>query len=752
MINIGWDTETYLIGAPDQLIPKMVCSSWDTAQETKMATEWSAVYSTGDGDKIFDTLLRMWESAYQEESRIIIQNAPFDISVNMRFCHEWDNSRARDLYLLIWDTLEKSLDNEWSTQSGDYRPILVSDTIIRQKLYNLSMYGNIEFAKGRKALYGLDTLALYHLGVDISADKHGEDIWRLRYSELDNVPTSQWPDEAYNYALRDSTYARQVWEKQEAKRRLAGHGSMNSEALQVYAGTALQLASANGFYVDAKQRDRVMDDLNTQLNRIEPALRENGILRANGKVNTKVVKERVSEAWKLVGSGEDVLFTDKGDIATGKEVMEILVDFENTLQLYSHRQQLAKLRDAFLPNMMGDRVWTRFDILKETGRTSSMGNKAKKGQPPPYAAINSQQMPRRKGIRDMLSAGHGKVQTSVDYAALELCSVGQVTYKLFGRSVHRDKINAGYDLHSFLGSAIARLKMPEVVGHYTDHEKAYHTMKEYLAFNPPGDDQSSTAQDMRRLKSLAKKMRNMAKPTGLGFPGGLSVKTMCVFAKTVYHVNLTEAESQELRELWFETYPEMVDYFKWVREQVDSKCKSPDGKLYYYITPGLNRFRGGTTYCATANGMAMQSLSADGAKRGLSWIGRACAGGCPEDSPYRILEGCEHLTFIHDENIVALPDDDLATERAIAVQDLMVQAMQIHMPDVRISAEPAISRRWVKDAEKEAVADPGRQAAALDIVYRQYGRDTAAQVESLWSTPERLLPWDDIHGYQEGLG
>jgi hypothetical protein len=228
---------------------------------------------------------------------------------------------------------------------------------------------------------------------------------------------------------------------------------------------------------------------------------------------------------------------------------------------------------------------------------------------------------------------------------------------------------------------------------------------------------------------------------------------MCVFAKTVYHVNLTEAESKELRELWFDTYPEMPEYFRWVRDQQDPKVRGKDGgKLYFYVTPGLNRFRGGATYCATANGMSMQSLSSDGAKRGLGGVGRACAGGIHDGSPFKILDRCEHLTFIHDENIVSLPDDDLSTERAIAVQDLMVEAMQIHMPDVRITAEPAISRRWVKDAEREFVVDEYRQTRAMELAYELYGDEVAAQVKNRWSTPDRLLPWDDVHGFHEGLG
>lgn len=771
IINCGWDTETYLIGAPDNLIPKIVCGSWDTG-------DWSHVASTGDGNDLWDTTLRMFESAYNQDTRIIIHNAAFDVCVALRFCWDviagerpGDPKQARDLQYLIWETLEKSMDNEWS-RTG---PVLVSDTIIREKLLNLSTHGSLTFdAKGRDLRYSLADLVYRRLKIDIRGkkvemggdgryyDKDGNDVtgtplageaWRLRYCELDGIPCTQWPSAAYEYALMDAAYARQVWEHQERhidRRRGAAHYTCNSESLQVYTDIALNCATANGFWVDQEQVRRVSSEINNALAKMEPILVDHGILRRNGSCHTKIVKERVEGMWNELDRAP--LLTDSGEIATNKEVMEILAHMDPVLDIYAERQLLAKLRDAFLPNLQGSQVWTTFDVLKETGRTSSRGGDKKGKRKPLFPAVNSQQMPRRPGIREcFLPPAPGYLICSDDYQALELCSVGQVTYSLFGQSVHRDKINAGYDLHSYLGGAIAALMEPDLVGGI-----ALSMENMDLIYRNFCNQRDYKGDDEMRLygKKRAKHFRNMAKPVGLGYPGGLAQKTMVVFAQTVYKVDMSESEAEELKELWLHIYPEMQRYFDWVRDSVDrvNRRTDEDGHpqtTYGYITDGFNRFRAGATYCATSNGKAMQSLSADGAKRGVCWLNRACAGALEEDNPYRILDECYYLTFIHDEHLIAVPDDDLATERSLAISKLMCEAMQMHMPDIHINAEPALMRRWRKEAEAEWRQQDGAWERAMDLCQKKYGTQITNQVAGMFRAPggtaPRLEPYEDFN-------
>lgn len=790
MKNCGFDTETYLIGPPDNMIPKIVCASWDMAPQGApfqvngrdlasvfSGSEWQQVHSTGDGMELWDTNLGMWQQAYDEQVRIIIHNAKFDVGVALRYCIDVMNSQrpgrpeqARDLYLLIWDVLEKSLQNEWDTIQSKYhqtKPILVSCTLIREKLKNLSAHGGVEFFHGGRAQYGLANLVMHHLKINTfdkkvhqggdgrTLDADGNDItgtaqagaaWRLRYSELDNIPTYQWPREAWDYSLSDSTLARLVWEAQESKRSDYKSYSMNSESLQVYADICLGLTTAYGFRVDAQQREKIKTHLGQRLEVLNKILQDQGIVRPNGKLNTKVVKERCENLWEEME--RQPIMTPHKDIATGKEVMEILAEFDPALQTYAERQKLIKVWDAFLPNLAGDRVYTNFDILKDTGRTSSRGNPKRKNQAPLYYAVNSQQMPRQPGVREVFLPEPGYVIVSTDWSTIELCSTAEVTYQLFGFSHHRDMINKGYDLHSYLGSGLAQKTMPELVDEYTqDRESAYRAFMAHRLDSIHDEDDSPEADKRRELKDAAGHYRNLAKPIGLGYPGGLSVKTMCVFAWTAYHVRVTEQQSTEFRRMWLDTYPEMVEYFKWVRGQTDPSRSGSDPK-YCYETPGFCRWRSGATYCATANGMSMQSLSADGGKRSIAWLGRAFAGGLDGDNPYRILDACYPLTFIHDEHLTAIPDDELVTERALAVESLMHEAMKVHMPNVKIKAEPAVMRRWTKKADAEYQSSPGEQERALDRIAREYGIPISNQIAGMCRTQNpdlRLRAWDDFH-------
>jgi hypothetical protein len=263
---------------------------------------------------------------------------------------------------------------------------------------------------------------------------------------------------------------------------------------------------------------------------------------------------------------------------------------------------------------------------------------------------------------------------------------------------------------------------PQMVDEWrTDPDAAYQAFEAHR-FDRLNDVDKNSPEGQRRaqLKKRAKERRNLAKPIGLGYPGGLGVKTMPVFAKTVYGVVITEAQSEQLREIWFETYPEMRRYFSWVKKQKDPKSNLGN---YFYETPGLLRFRSNCPYCATANGMAMQSLSADGAKRSVCWLGRACASGLRDDNPFRILDACKPLTFIHDENLIGVPNDALATARIAALQRLMILAMNVHMPDVPIRTEGALMTHWSKGAEETWIYDPDTYARAQQLSLEQYGED-----------------------------
>lgn len=780
----GFDTETHLISA-SQIIPRLVCATFDVAPAGSY--DGDAWIVPNSDPTLVSTLLDMLKKVQQREAHLVIQHIGFDFPVIMRYATDvmsgqqvGNVSDAEEMYRLAWEVLDQGMDDELAGN-----PHHVHDTMIREKLLNLSTHGSIDAIHGREARYGLGDMVKSYYNLDITAKKvemrngriythDGLDItgtaaagaaWRLRYSELDGKPLSQWPIEAQQYAIDDATWARRVFDKQEEIRRPRYHSSANSESLQVYASIALALMGSVGFPIDTQQLTKVEARIHEQLGRVESFLKMNGLLRVDGSKNMEIVRAHFIAAWAQKGAHP--LLTNGGDVATSSEALEELKGISPLLDMFSDYQSMAKLRDAFIPRLKGGRVWAVYDILKETGRTSCKSGEDGRSS---YPAENVQQQPRFGGIREchlpptsdpILPSPEPTrwVLLSCDYSALELCSVAQVTYSLFGYSVHREKINQGYDLHSYLGSAMSMVLAPDVVDGATNHEQAYKTLRANAkAKLPPDDDKSPEAERVRALKEGAGKYRTFAKPTGLGYPGGLGENTFVSYAKATYELDVTFDQARIFRELWRRTYPEMTDFFQWVNKcAVDPQC--PGDGLYAYETQGFNRFRARATYCATANGKSMQSLSADGAKRAVCWSVRAMLGGITKDSPYILLKGMLPAAFIHDEILAASPDDVLLTERALLLSRLMVDAMQVSMPDVLLNVEPAAMRRWTKKAEPEWVVEPDREARVMAAIRHIYGgepptewwRELVRLLGPTYDPTKRLIPWDDKHAIKDLL-
>jgi hypothetical protein len=118
---------------------------------------------------------------------------------------------------------------------------------------------------------------------------------------------------------------------------------------------------------------------------------------------------------------------------------------------------------------------------------------------------------------------------------------------------------------------------------------------------------------------------------------------------------------------------------------------------YSYITP-LGLVRRNASYCAAANGIGLQSPSAEGAKAAICAVMEACY----VEGVNSLLYGYfEPIAFIHDEIFGEMKEDSLFHERAHEVARIWREAMQKFMPDVKVKAAPAAMRRWDKSAETE---------------------------------------------------
>ncbi len=423
---------------------------------------------------------------------------------------------------------------------------------------------------------------------------------------------------------------------------------------------------------------------------------------------------------------------EKFGLTCNEEWSTVYSDKDPVLKKLAARKTLQKIVTDYLPKFYyedenGEKKPTEvlrgsFHSLKKTGRSSCSASDW-------YPSSNRQNVDPR--VRPCSIPREGNVFVSTDISGMELATLAQKCYELFGASVLRDKINRGDDVHAYLGSQIAVALDPGFAVALSnkkvdvlDRESIFQAFMKTKGCDLPCEKSCAITCDAIKKQyraehdelfgrdatwgDLYKFYRRLAKPTGLGFPGGLGPPTMVVYAKGTYKVDMTEDVARRLRQIWLETYPEMEQYLLWIKNHcrdeyhVAQYGKDDEGRkhletFYCYDTPlGLHRAR--CSFCAAANGAALQAPSAEGALDGLYQTGKHMI---LSDDPtgYHILQGCYPVNFIHDEILWECPDDEHIDERIGLVDAFMVTAMERVTPDVKARTESCVMRRWYKEAE-----------------------------------------------------
>lgn len=399
----------------------------------------------------------------------------------------------------------------------------------------------------------------------------------------------------------------------------------------------------------------------------------------------------------------------EGQISVDGEFLESYAHLDPVLAEYKHRQDLQKLVTTEIPRLMvkddngepimgqvSPVVHPRFDVLKETGRTSSYADKL-------VPSINAQNVDPR--ARNGYVPRAGTLMFSCDLSYMELGTFAQTCINLFGFSHLADVINAGGDPHTWLGAQIALASDAPFQAYcsqqgVTDRTAVWQLFESY---------KTSPHEEHR---TFFKHYRKLAKPTGLGYPGGLGAETFIAYAKGTFGVEIDLDTAKRLREIWKETVAEAVPYFEHINKNLlDPFNETPEFenpatgersrmKLYRYQSP-FGMYRAGCAYCAAANGLGLQTPSSEGAKLGLINVVRACY----DPSLGSILGDDDKgpttrpIAFIHDEILGEVRDDQYAHDRVMEVGEIMVKAMRIITPNVTPRFGAALMRRWNKDAE-----------------------------------------------------
>lgn len=684
---IGTDVESYRI-LPGLLAPPLVCVSvaWDINGQRV-----TTLLDKNKGSAFYKTCLQ------DNGTILVLHNGVFDMAVAAAYKPE----------------LVKPIFHAYA----DGR---IRCTQIRQEL--------IDIAIGRKSINGTlmlfdedkgDWIALeYHLASlmmrffnkDRSADKSDPNGWRLRYSELDDVPVEYWPEKARSYAIEDSEDALDLYWHQARQAKALGilkneeTGEIVNEVEQNCAHWALHLASVWGIRTDPEKTLSLEKKLLSLQAGTRKRLIKAGILKSrpaqkkerdegkvdfweNGKafrwsVNKKLVQSYVQRWAKR--HNQDVVYTDRserypeGQVATDKDSLNLTGS--RLLKMLSDGGGVDKILTTYIPALkFGTKfpITARFNVLVNSGRTSC-------------SKPNLQNQPtgrRVGGTRECFVPRPGFAYVSVDYKTQELKALAQICLWLFGRSRMAEVINTGRDLHLAMAANILKLSYEELEAVKKATDKGLEPENKDTWLNILGPESEWLAKDFcGAVKAKIKRARDCAKVANFGLPGGLGAQSLVDYARATYGVIIGFEDAQILKRQWLDTWPEMQQYFSYVNAQIGFDGNSKVAQFW------SGRVRGNIGYCDGCNTF-FQGLAADCSKLALFRIAYEmyC---CPESTLYL----SRLVAFIHDEFFHETPLNKLH-DAAHRTAEIAVKAMKEICPDVLHEAEPAACLRWYKEAE-----------------------------------------------------
>ena len=464
---VAFDTETYPI-LPGRTVPRLVCLS---------------SYSPREGARLFNPkeAAHWFLGALVSENVLVAHNAGFDVLVMIQAVIEQGISSPADIMGLVFMAYEQGR---------------IRCTAIRQKLIDLG-------TRGMRPSYSLGKLVNALFGTDISGTKTGAGAWRLRYNELAKVPLDQWPKAARDYALDDSVWVHKMHEHQSEELvtqvgPLVLDGHVQNENEQVAADFCLKLMTSWGLRVDQDRVSSVRAGYAEELAKLRDQIQGTGLLREDGSVDQKVLRQFVSTAYE-----GDPPKTAKGSVKYDKKTIEAAPTKVPALEVHKSREKARKLDNDFMSKLQSagplHPLCPSYDVLKDTGRTSSFNP-------------NIQQMPRKGPIRPCIVARGGKLFVIIDYDCLEVRSFAQVLLDLgFDSEVARQfQANPSFDPHIKLACNLL-----EDEGIYLPYEEA-------VAIR--GDQKHG-------LNTKVNDTRQFGKIGNFGLPGGMGAATFVQYAR-----------------------------------------------------------------------------------------------------------------------------------------------------------------------------------------------------------------------------
>jgi hypothetical protein len=593
---------------------------------------------------------------------------------------------------------------------------------IRQRLLNIArgmQHKGVKYNLGAIAhVYGLE------------ADKSNP--WRLRFAELEEIPFDMWPADALDYAFDDADVPVQVFQRQEEIRAdyITDYGidPLADEKREMRAAFAFHLVAAHGVVTDGEALEYYRDWLEDRARDARKKLINAGLLYLKGgkySKRQKLMREIVVKRWTerskwgftwlkdyLDFTGESVTsFRDRTDLDQ-YDIEQIWQGGDKFLGLPAHKASIvsAATEGEYVPYPRTDSgkypqlddasavaldlpelyLWREY-CSAESGRNRyneltvpvvhTKFKLAKSGRHN-TSGPNISNRPRKGPDRECFAPEQG-VYLITDHDQLELSTIAQVLIVLGCGDNLAQAINSGQDGHIILAA--------EILGISYDDAKQRH-----LAGDPE-----------------VKQWRQVAKAANFGFAGGLGAPSFTQFARGTYGVTVTLDTAKRVREAWFSAWPEMRRYFKKIGNVV--RRGDPIVQLY------SGRVRGGCGFTDGCNTL-FQGLGGDLTSAVLYELQRACYGtpvaympdtDCTDidqiakkngwtvaETCNVILYGCRTENYIHDEYLLAVPEDKYLTLRARAKERIVIGVAEQWLPDMKPTATATAARRWSKAARE----------------------------------------------------
>jgi len=530
----------------------------------------------------------------------------------------------------------------------------IVDTMLNERLIHISR-GTLDGYTDHNDVHHRFGYSLADLCHRYGLETLDKDTWRLRYSEFRDIPLEEWPAGARDYALTDAKATLQVLYKQIEFKEFLEDGPA-----QARAAFALHLMACRGMITEAKACEDFIEATKLDIERARGVLLEEGLMRPTGVKDTKAAKARMERVCHEIGI--PVPMTKQTKASSEKWKPSVALDAESTrntddpvLMDYSFYTSADKALTRALTIQKGSQgipLQTRWQTLVDTGRISSSAPSA------PLIGDNLTNLPRKPGLRECFVPRKGFVFCSLDLDMAEAIGVAQIHHWAFGRSTLGDALNNKKDIHCLLGAEMMRVSYDEMLAN--------------------------------KKVGRYKKERQNAKFGNYGLWGGMGpTKFMATTNQTIEKredkIDLDTA--YRIKESWKKAWlPESIEYFEWT-----SKMLGRGGVAYIkqFIS---NRIRGNLDYCQAANTF-FQGLIADGIKAALLPISYEMY--CVKESP---LYGSRLLLDLHDELFAELVEEK-AHEAAFRMQKILLDMFNTkYTPDVHISGEPTLIRRWWKDA------------------------------------------------------